>query len=261
MPLFSSFRIVPDMRRAAVLLVVLSMGLLGGSSCFLVSDEAQPASSTTGATVDTTAPLVTTTLAPTTSTTTLAPTTTQAPTTTTTTLAPTTTTTFPVEVVRNYLKQLINAEEGIALLVVEIVEASNAWDNRAETNVDYTDTEAAMEGVVERLGAAAADFNLIQAPPTDGYPDKHLDVSYAVSQITGAATEMLAGLQSADTGEQRQAAQVGLNAAWGIFLEGVDAVIAEYIGDEEIAALIVSREMRLPDLPWPDASTATDPSG
>ena len=259
MPLFSSFRIVPNMRRGAVLLVVLSMGLLGGSSCFLVSDEAQPASSTTGATVDTTAPLVTTT-----TTTTQAPTTTtttQAPTTTTTTQAPTTTTTFPVEVVRNYLKQLINAEEGIALLVVEIVEVSNAWDNRAETNVDYTDTEAAMEGVVERLGAAGADFNQIQAPPTDGYPDKHLDVSYAVSQITGAATEMLAGLQSTDAGEQRQAAQVGLNAAWGVFLESVDAVIAEYIGDEEIAALIVSREMRLPDPPWPDASTATEPSG
>ena len=259
MPLFSSFRIMPNMRRAAVLPVVLSMGLLGGSSCFLVSDEAQPASSTTGATLETTAPLVTTTttttLAPTTTTTTLAPTT------TTTTQAPTTTTTFPVEVVRNYLKQLINAEEGIALLVVEIVEASNAWDNRAETDVDYTDTEAAMEGVVERLGAAGADFNLIQAPPTDGYPDKHLDVSYAVSQVTGAATEMLAGLQSADTGEQRQEAQVGLNAAWGVFLEGVDAVIAEYIGDEEIAALIVSREMRLPDPPWPDASTATEPSG
>ena len=253
---------MPNISRAAVLLVVLSMGLLGGSSCFLVSDEAQPASSTTGATVDTTAPLVTTTQAPTT-TTTLVPTTTTtlAPTTTTTTLAPTTTTTFPVEVVRNYLKQLINAEEGIALLVVEIVEVSNAWDNRAETNVDYTDTEAAMEGVVERLGAAEADFNLIQAPPTDGYPDKHLDVSYAVSQITGAATEMLAGLQSADTGEQRQGAQVGLNAAWGVFLEGVDAVIAEYIGDEEIAALIVSREMRLPDPPWVDASTATEPSG
>nr|MDE0501141.1 hypothetical protein [bacterium] len=254
---------MPNIRRAAVLPVVLSMGLLGGSSCFLVSDEAQPASSTTGATVDTTAPLVTTTQAPTT-TTTLEPTTTtttQAPTTTTTTQAPTTTTTFPVEVVRNYLKQLITAEEGIALLVVEIVEVSNAWDSRAETNVDYTDTEAAMEGVVERLGAAGADFNLIQAPPTDGYPDKHLDVSYAVSQITGAATEMLAGLQSTDTGEQRQAAQVGLNAAWGVFLEGVDAVIAEYIGDEEIAALIVSREMRLPDPPWPDASTSTDPSG
>ena len=162
---------------------------------------------------------------------------------------------------RNYLKQLINAEEGIALLVVEIVEVNNAWDNRAETNVDYTDTEAAMEGVVERLGAAGADFNLIQAPPTDGYPDKHLDVSYSVSQITGAATEMLAGLQSADTGEQRQAAQVGLNAAWGVFLEGVDAVIAEYIGDEEIAALIVSREMRLPDPPWSDTGTATEPGG
>ena len=261
MQLFSLFRIMPNMRRTAVLLVVLSMGLLGGSSCFLVSDEAQPASSTTGATVDTTAPLVTTTTtttqAPTTTTTT-----TQAPTTTTTTTqAPTTTTTFPVEVVRNYLKQLINAEEGMALLVVEIVEVSNAWDNRAETNVDYTDTEAAMEGVVERLGAAGADFNLIQAPPTDGYPDKHLDVSYSVSQITGAATEMLAGLQSADTGEQRLAAQVGLNAAWGVFLEGVDAVIAEYIGDEEIAALIVSREMRLPEPPWPDTTPTTEPGG
>lgn len=252
-------RVMPNMRRVAVLAIVLSMGLLGGSACD--AGEDLPATSTTAATVATTAPATTsTTRAPTTTTTT------QAPTTTTTTRAPTTTTTFPVEVVRNYLEQLLDAEEGITLLVAEVVKVSNDWDNRAETNVDYPDSEAAMEGAVERLEAAGAEFVLISAPPTGGYPDMHLTVAYAVSQIAEAAAEMLAGFRSTDTGEQRQAALVGLSAAWGVFVEGIDAVIAEYIGDEEIAALIVSRDMRVPAPQWPEATTTTtttttDPNG
>ena len=154
--------------------------------------------------------------------------------------------TLPVEVVRNYLRQLLTAEVGVSDLATAIIGISNDWDNRSETDVTYVDTEAAMEAAVDNMRTAVADFDLISAPPTGDFPPKHLTVVSAAGQIAEAATGMLAGLQSADTGEQRQAAQVGLNAAFGVFKEGIDAIIAEYIGDEEITALIVSRDLTAP---------------
>ncbi|MCE2528193.1 MAG: hypothetical protein J4G00_11805, partial [Actinomycetia bacterium] len=179
-------------------------------------------------------------------TTTQPPTTTTQPATTTTTQPPATPSTFPVEVVQDYLKKLLTAEVGVSDLVNEIIGISNDWDNRSETDVTYGATEEAMEAAVERMQAALVDFDLISAPPTGDFPPKHLTVVSAAGQIAESATEMLAGLQSADTGEQRQAAQVGLNAAYGVFIEGIDAIIAEYIGDDEITALIVSRNLTAP---------------
>ncbi|MCQ3805429.1 MAG: hypothetical protein KTV45_15270 [Acidimicrobiia bacterium] len=172
--------------------------------------------------------------------------TTTQPATTTTTQPPATPSTFPVEVVQDYLKQLLTAEVGVSDLVNEIIGISNDWDNRSETDVTYGATEEAMEAAVERMQAALVDFDLISAPPTGDFPPKHLTVVSAAGQVAESAAEMLAGLQSADTGEQRQAAQVGLNAAYGVFIEGIDAIIAEYIGDDEITALIVSRNLTAP---------------
>lgn len=233
------------MRKPAVLLLILSLSFLGGSSCLLDPVEAPPSSTTTAATVSTSAPP--TTIAPlATTSTTRPPTTTTQPSTTTTTQPPAAASTFPAEVVRNYLKQLLTAEVGVSRLVNEIIGISNDWDNRSETDVSFSDTEAAMEAAAESIQTARVDFDLISVPPTGDFPPKHLTVVSAVGQIAESATEMLAGLQSSDTGEQRQAAQVGLNAAFGVFKEGIDAIIAEYIGDEEITALIVSRDLTAP---------------
>ena len=248
------------MRKTAVLLLILALGFLGGSSCLLDPVEAPPTSSTTEATVSTSAP--TTTIAPlaTTSTTQPPTTTTTQPPTTTTTRPPSTPTTLPVEVVRNYLKQLLTAEVGVSDVVNEIIGISNDWDNRSETDVTYGDTEAAMEAAVESMQTVRVDFDLISAPPTGEFPPKHLTVVSAVGQIAEAAAGMLAGLQSADSGEQRQAAQVGLNAAFGVFKEGIDAIIAEYIGDEEITALIVARDLTAPSPAVPEDTASEETS-
>ena len=247
------------MRKSGILFLTLSLIFLGGSSCLLDPVETPPASSTTAegaATTSpptiTTAPLSTTTAPPTTTTT--------LPPETTTTTAPPTPTTFPTEVILNYLKRVLTAEVGVSDLVEEISGISNDWDNRSETDVTYTDTEAAMEAAVERMQTAQADFELIQPPPTDSFPEKHLTVVSAVGQVAGAATEMLNGLQSADTGEQRQAAQVGLVAAFGVFVEGIDELIAEFIGDAEITALIVSRSLTVTAPAGSDGSARTEPT-
>ncbi len=238
--------------------MTLSLIFLGGSSCLLDPVETPPASSTTAegaATTSpptiTTAPLSTTTTAPPTTTTTLPPE-------TTTTTAPPTPTTFPTEVILNYLKRVLTSEVGVSDLVEEISGISNDWDNRSETDVTYTDTEAAMEAAVERMQTAQADFELMQPPPTDSFPEKHLTVVSAAGQVAGAATEMLNGLQSADTGEQRQAAQVGLVAAFGVFVEGIDELIAEFIGDAEITALIVSRSLTVTAPAGSDGTAGTE---
>lgn len=231
------------------------MVFLGGSSCLLDPVEAPPATSSTLATVDTTVP--TTSTAPLSTTTAAPTTTTAAPTTTTTTTAPTTAATFPSEVIRNYLKNLLTAEVGIARVVEELSTISNDWDNRSETDATYPETEEGMAAAVESMQTAGADFELIQPPPTAGYPAKHLRVASAVGQIALAAGEMLEGLRSTDTGEQRQAAQVGMVAAFGVFVESIDEVISEYIGDDEITALIVSRNLLAPAPAGPDDTTTT----
>ena len=243
----ASVRGMPHVRRISVALLALLMAL-GGAACLFDSEESP---STTAVPVTTTAPPRTTTTA--------TSTTTGPVTTTTATSTTTTATTFPTEVITNYLKRVLTAEVGIARLAEEIVITSNNWDNRSETDVTYSDTEAAMEAAVEEMQAARAGFELIQPPPTAGFPEEHRTVRAAVDLVLTAAGEMLAGLQSPDTGEQRQAAQLGLAAAFGVFVEAVDLVIAEYIGDEDITALIVSRTMTVPPpAGWDDTATESN---
>ncbi len=229
------------MRKATFSLLVFSLFLLGGSSCLLDPVDPSSTTSTTETTATDTAPTTTAPLSTTTTETTAT-----APPETTTTTAPVTTDGFPTEVVHNYLRNLLTREVEISDLVAEMIRISSDWDNRSETDVTYPETEAAMESTVEDVQTARADFDLLQPPPTGGYPTKHLTVASAVAQIGQAAQEMLDGLQSTDSGEQRQAGLVALVAATGVFTEGVDEIITEYIGDEEITDMIVSRDLTAP---------------
>ncbi len=225
--------------------MILVLVFLGGSSCLDPIESPSVTSTTTQSTIQTTTTLAPTTAPPTTTATVPATTTTEASV-TTTTAATTTATTFPTEVTTSYLKRVLTAEMAIGRLVEEIVSISNDWDNRSETDVTYSETETAMEDAVARIQAAGSDFELIEPPPTEGFPEEHRTVRVAAGQVVLAGAEMLAGLQSSDSGEQRRSAQVGLNAAYGVFVEGIDRIIAEYIGDEEITALIVARTLTVP---------------
>ena len=248
----ASVRGMPHVRRISVALLALLMAL-GGAACLFDSEESP--STTAGPVTTTTAAPVTTTTTPATAgpvtTTTAAPV-------TTTTAAPTTSTTFPTPVIVNYLKTVLTAEVSIGRVVEEMITISNDWDNRSETDVTYTETEEAMDAAGERAQALRADFELIQPPPTNGFPEEHRRLRAAAGQVADAASEMLTGLQSSDAGQQRQAAQVGLVAAFGVFVESMDQVIAEFIGDEEITALIVSRNLTVPRPVGSDTTTTTE---
>ena len=243
------------MRKVTVALLMLSMIFLGGSSCLLDPVE-EP--------TETDAPEETVDAAPTTSTAPLS--TTEAPITTAGTLPPDTTTTtsataevaFPIEVVQDYLIRLLTEEVAISRLVEEMDSISSDWDNRSETDITYEEAEEALAAAVETMQSTQADFDLIQPPPTAQYPTKHLTVSSAVAQIGEAAAGMLDGMRSTDTGEQRRNAQVALNAAYGVFTSGIDEVIAEYIGDARITAMIVSRTPAAPEEPPATTTTTTE---
>ena len=233
------------------------MIFLGGSSCLLDPVEAPPTTSDAEEAVDTTASTTSTApRSPTTQTTTG----TSPPETTVTTATTTQTTTgaaFPTEVVQDYLKNLLAHEVGFSRLVDQISAISNDWDNRSETEVTYSETEEDLEAAVENLQTAQADFDLVQPPPTGRYPEKHLTVASAVGQIAVTAAEMLEGLRSTDAGEQRHAAQAGMVAAFGVFTQGIAEIIAEYIGDDEIASLIVSRDLTVTAPAAPVTTTTT----
>ena len=245
-------------RRLSVALLALLLAL-GGAACLFDSEES-PSTTAAPVTSTTAAPVTTTTAAPTTTTTAAPTTTTTAAPTTTTTAAPTTTTTFPTPVMVNYLKTVLTAEVSIRQVVEEMITISNDWDNRSETDVTYTETEEAMDAAEERAQSLRADFELIQPPPTNGFPEEHRWVRAAAGQIADAASGMLTGLRSSDAGQQRQAAQVGLVAAFGVFVEAMDRVIAEFIGDEEVTALIVSRNLTVPLPAGSDTTTTTTES-
>ncbi len=238
-------------RRVSVSLLALLMAL-GGAACLFDSEESP--SSTLAAVTTAAASVTTTTPPPTTST----PVTTAAVSVTTTTPPPTTSTTFPTQVIVNYLQTALTAEASIGQVVEEMITISNDWDNRSETDVTFTETEEAMDAAEERAQSLRADFELIQPPPTNGFPEEHRWVRAAAGQVADAASEMLAGLRSSDAGQQRQAAQVGLVAAFGVFVEAMDRVIAEFIGDEEITALIVSRNLTVPRPTGSDTTTTTE---
>ena len=237
-------------RRISVALLALLMAL-GGAACLFDSEES-PSTTAAPITTTTAAPITTTTAAPIT-------TTTAAPI-TTTTAAPTTSTTFPTPVIVNYLKTVLTAEVSIHQVVQEMITTSNDWDNRSETDVTYTETEETMDAAEERAQSLRADFELIQPPPTNGFPEEHRQVRVAAGQIADAASEMLTGLRSSDAGQQRQAAQAGLITAFGVFVEAMDRVIGKFIGDEEITALIVSRDLTVPRPADSDSTTTTTES-
>ena len=233
-------RVVIQQRNAVSLLALLVV-IVGGASC---SDEPPAATSATPAPVTTT--------------------TTQSATTSAslpeTTLPETTTTTTTLSLAQeslNYLDMLLAAEVSIGNLVAEVQAMNEGWDNRSESGVSYSETEAAMEAAAERARKLRDAFELIEPSPEGGIPIEHQTATAAVGLMADTATEMLDGLRSTDTGQARRAALVGYLTAFEILKEAINRV-ALIIGDEGTAALGESRtESNLTTVP--DTTTTTVP--
>ncbi len=189
---------------------------------------------------------------------------TTAPSTSTTTAATTTipppsssTTTTQSDGLIEYLDGILGVEVEIQALVTQIQGTNEAWDNRSETGVRYSATEEALDDAetAARLLQEALEFTV---PPQEGrFPEEHRTAIASVEVIADSVAEMLVGLQSADTGQAREAALVGLLTASGVFSETVGR-IAALVGGEGLAALERRRaQSPLPETTAPETTVAT----
>ena len=154
--------------------------------------------------------------------TTAAPVTTRAA--TTTTAVPVTQTTLSPEVLM-YLEELLAVEVAIKKLVSEVRSVNEAWDNRSETGVSFSESESALETATEQSQGVEEDFNLIEPPGGEGIGEAHQAAGLAVSQMADKTGEMLDGLRAPDTGEARRASLLEFLAAHEIFGEEIDRIV------------------------------------
>ena len=136
----------------------------------------------------------------------------------------TTTTLLPLEI-QVYLNNLADDKKTLAEVVAEMNAVNAEWDNRSETGVTYSDTEAAMVSVSEQALVFSAGVELHRPPDNiPGLVDAHQRVFEAATAAAAAAEDALAGLRAPDTGELRRAALVEFRAAAASFNEQVDLI-------------------------------------
>ncbi len=136
----------------------------------------------------------------------------------------TTTTLLPPEI-ELYLTNLAEDKQALAELAAEMNAVNDEWDNRDDTGVTYSDTEAAVAAIVEQAVILAAAVELHRPPETvPGLNGAHDGVLESANQVATAAEEALAGLRSSDTGERRRAALVEFRASVASFNEQVDQI-------------------------------------
>ena len=221
------------------------------ASCALFeSEDSLSPSPTITATVATVAPAPSTETAP-------PPPTTVSAAPTTSTVAPTTTRAPSVGRALLYLEQLLFIEAELAALAEDIDKINEDWDNRAQAEVTFTQTESALETAAEQARRLQDAFGPL-APPTDfGLESEHRTARAAVETMSEMLPQMLEGLRSTDTGEARQTALVGFRTAFDLF-RGVLERVAGLLGEEGEALLAANRTSTPGSAPSiPDTTSTT----
>ena len=136
----------------------------------------------------------------------------------------TSTTLLPPEI-EVYLTNLTEDKAALAALVEDLNSANDAWENRDETGVTFSQTEAAMVAVSEQAVVFSEAVEL-HRPPGDvaGLVDAHQRVYESAAAVAEAAASTLAGLRAPDTGELRREAVVEFRAAAARFEQQVDQI-------------------------------------
>ncbi len=134
------------------------------------------------------------------------------------------TTLLPPEI-EVYLTNLAEDKAALAALVEELNAVNDAWENRDQTGVTFSETEAAMVAASERAVVFSEAVEL-HRPPEDvaGLTDAHQRVYESAAAVAEAAANTLAGLRAPDTGELRRAAVVEFRAAAASFEQQVDQI-------------------------------------
>ena len=135
----------------------------------------------------------------------------------------TTTTTLPDEVV-TYLEEISSEKIQSIDLATKVLEANDNWDNESITYQEAKDEFA------EFIADAEQFFNTVSepGPPSTfaGLVKSHEELKSIAQLIYEDTEELLAGLTSSDTGQQRAAALESFNNNINLFQEKVEEIVA-----------------------------------
>ncbi len=127
---------------------------------------------------------------------------------------PTSTTLLPAVV--SYLASIEALGEQLTALVRESREVNASWD---EKSIDYAETEERLVAVMEDVIGWQENVVRLSAPSV--LAASHQDMLTASTRVAAAATTVVEGLRSADTGETRRVAAADFNAAAADFVSAV----------------------------------------
>ncbi len=135
----------------------------------------------------------------------------------------TTTTTLPDEVI-SYLEEISSEKIQSIDLATKVLEANDDWDNESITYQEAKDEFANFIEDTRQFVNTVAE----PGPPTTyaGLVKSHEELKSLAELIFADTEELLAGLTSSDTGEQRAAALDSFNNNISLFQEKIDEIVA-----------------------------------
>ena len=135
----------------------------------------------------------------------------------------TTTTTLPDEVL-SYLEEISSEKIQSIDLATKVLEANDDWDNESITYQEAKDEFANFIEDAKQFVNTVAE----PGPPTTfaGLVKSHEELKSLADLIFADTEELLAGLTSSDTGQQRAAALDSFNNNINLFQEKIDEIVA-----------------------------------
>jgi len=135
----------------------------------------------------------------------------------------TTTTTLPVEVV-TYLEEISSEKIQSIDLATKVLEANDNWDNESITYQEAKDEFAKFIEDAQQFVETVAE----PGPPSTfaGLVKSHEELKSLAELIYADTQELLEGLTSSDTGEQRAAALESFNNNINGFQEKIEEIVA-----------------------------------
>jgi len=135
----------------------------------------------------------------------------------------TTTTTLPDEVV-SYLEEISSEKIQSIDLATEVLEANDNWDNELITYQEAKDEFAEFIEDAQQFVETVAE----PGPPSTfaGLVKSHEELKSLAELIYADTQELLEGLTSSDTGQQRAAALESFNSNINAFQEKIEEIVA-----------------------------------
>ena len=135
----------------------------------------------------------------------------------------TTTTTLPVEVI-TYLEEISSEKIQSIDLATKVLEANDNWDNESITYQEAKDEFAEFIEDAQQFVETVAE----PGPPSTfaGLVKSHEELKSLAELIYTDTQELLEGLTSSDTGEQRAAALESFNNNINGFQEKIEEIVA-----------------------------------